>query len=327
MEGSARALAATATVPRSPLICSPYTHSCFTEHSDMPAPPPFHRFSKSRSGDSDVGVMLALVRLGGALSSALAGLEAQLRAAIATVVPRLEALAAGGREAAAAAAAGGSGAGAELLAARLAAFPAKLPPLSALAVQASQAARFMALPGAAAAADACCAALGEAVYGALLGPVRVALEGFAGLREWRAAGSSATSSGGISLPSFSAYPLPYVTQLGEWLMALPQALEALIVEEGGEGGAEAADGDELAAEWLDKVRAGRLWSRAPVERWGDVRGDLEGGGAAAAPLSACHAPSSLHTSGPTPPPYLPPPRWSRVQRSCCWRRCCRWARA
>lgn len=46
-------------------------------------------------------------------------------------------------------------------------------------------------------------------------------QGLAQLPEWTAAGGG-TSGVGVALPSFSAYPLPYVTQIGEWLMALPQ---------------------------------------------------------------------------------------------------------
>jgi hypothetical protein len=54
-----------------------------------------------------------------------------------------------------------------------------------------------------------------------------------------------------------------VTTVGEYLMALPQQLEVLMGGTGGagEGGkqqqqVEEEEGDELAAEWLDKVGVG-----------------------------------------------------------------------
>lgn len=72
------------------------------------------------------------------------------------------------------------------------------------------------------------------------------------------------------MPSFNAYPLAAVTAVGEYLMALPQQLEVLMGQTtagagGGSGGdgeqqqqqqpsVEEEEGDELAAEWLDKVR-------------------------------------------------------------------------
>jgi hypothetical protein len=71
------------------------------------------------------------------------------------------------------------------------------------------------------------------------------------------------------VPAFSAYPLAAVTAVGEYLMALPQQLEVLMGDEaaaaaaGADGQAAAAqdedEGDELAAEWLDKVSAGVCW--------------------------------------------------------------------
>ena len=67
------------------------------------------------------------------------------------------------------------------------------------------------------------------------------------------------------MPSFSAYPLASVTAVGEYLMALPQQLEVLMGQTAaGSSGAdgeqqqqqvEGEEGDELAAEWLDKVSA------------------------------------------------------------------------
>jgi hypothetical protein len=71
---------------------------------------------------------------------------------------------------------------------------------------------------------------------------------------------------GASVPVFNAYPLAAVTNVGEYLMSLPQQLEVLLGGAGGPGeGAEQQqqqqqveeeEGDELAAEWLDKVSGG-----------------------------------------------------------------------
>ena len=47
--------------------------------------------------------------------------------------------------------------------------------------------------------------------------VKVQLRGVPELPEWRRA-----SPAGASLPSFSAYPLAYVTAIGEYLMTMPQ---------------------------------------------------------------------------------------------------------
>lgn len=53
----------------------------------------------------------------------------------------------------------------------------------------------------------------------------------------------------MSLPSFSAYPQAYATAAGEYLMMLPQMLEALLAT------ADSEDGQNVAvdADWLDKV--------------------------------------------------------------------------
>eukprot|EP00955_Chlamydomonas_euryale_P059525 357405-Chlamydomonas_euryale.AAC.9 len=111
--------------------------------------------------------------------------------------------------------------------------------------------------------------------------VRVQLAGVPSMPEWAAAGPAVSAAG--ALPSFNAYPLPYITTVGEYLMTLPQQLEVLV--EAGEAAAGAAaaaamaaaaagaaepdaaaaanavplggslelDIEELAAEWLDRV--------------------------------------------------------------------------
>lgn len=156
----------------------------------------------------------------------------------------------------------------DLLSLRLLAFPKKLKPLSKLRTQ-SQESRFIALPSATSAADLLCASISSAVYDALLAPVVSALTPLPGLPEWMAGASAASLAGHV--PTFSASPLPLVTSVGEYMMALPQPLEVLIQEDSSSqlsataaataatagsddvmaGG---AAGDELAAEWLDKVR-------------------------------------------------------------------------
>jgi hypothetical protein len=104
------------------------------------------------------------------------------------------------------------------------------------------------------------------VYAALLSPVERALEALPSLPAWPAAGVGAGGPGAPGLvPQFSAYPLPLVTGVGEYLMSLPGHLEVLMAEDepGAPGGSGDAGGDELAAEWLDKVRGQR---RAPLGR-------------------------------------------------------------
>jgi hypothetical protein len=109
---------------------------------------------------ADLAAMLSLVLLARKAGAALAGLEAALRAAVATAVPRLEAAAAaaaGGGAAAAAAGAkavGGAAALEALLPLRLGAFPGKLPPLVRLRDQIASDPRFVALKASGAAADA-----------------------------------------------------------------------------------------------------------------------------------------------------------------------------
>ncbi len=233
------------------------------------------------SAGEDVGVILALVQLGNALQSQLAGLEAALRSAIATWGPRVSSLAVldgeRGREAAVVALIAGellaasTTPGAQMLAMRLAVFPASAAPLVRLAEAAGEP-RFIALPASVQAVDAFRAAVADAVRGALLTPVTSALSGLEALPEW------ASDRGGDGLvpglPTFNAYPLAYMTAIGEYLMRLPQALEVLVEDNSGAGTAQtdaaggsaltAEAGEELAAQWLDDVVAGAagMWLEA-----------------------------------------------------------------
>jgi hypothetical protein len=206
----------------------------------------------------------------------LSSLEALLRSTLTTTIPRLVAAAAAGPR---------PGAAPELLPLRLLAFPEKLAPLSKLLRGVSES-RFVALPSATSAHDAFAGAVAKAVYEALLLPVNSALAGLPGAVDWSAAGE-AGSALGLSMPTFNAYPLGCVTAVGEYLMTLPQQLEALMVEEGAGGGGEEGGGsgpggggggggegdDELATEWLDKVRGWRGWGG-----WGEWSACEEGGG-------------------------------------------------
>jgi hypothetical protein len=121
----------------------------------------------------------------------------------------------------------------ELLPLRLLAFPEKLAPLSKLLRGVSES-RFVALPSATSAHDAFAGAVAKAVYEALLGPVNSALTGLPAAADWSAAGEWGSALG-LSMPTFNAYPLGCVTAVGEYLMTLPQQLEALMVEERGRG--------------------------------------------------------------------------------------------
>eukprot|EP00877_Chromochloris_zofingiensis_P008949 jgi/Chrzof1/4307/Cz14g08100.t1 len=224
------------------------------------------RYQRTRLGSGNetsqgVSAMLQLVLMSQDVVRHLSSLETLMRSTIATAIPRLEALAASGPR---------PGSPPDLLSLRLLAFPKKLKPLSKLRTQ-SQESRFIALPSATSAADLLCASISSAVYDALLAPVVSALTPLPGLPEWMAGASAASLAGHV--PTFSASPLPLVTSVGEYMMALPQPLEVLIQEDSSSqlsataaataatagsddvmaGG---AAGDELAAEWLDKVVRG-----------------------------------------------------------------------
>ncbi|KAK9807441.1 hypothetical protein WJX73_007551 [Symbiochloris irregularis] len=80
------------------------------------------------------------------------------------------------------------------------------------------------------------------VYDVLMHTVRTELDSYAQLPAWSAAAPNAS----LNLPSFSAYPQAQVTAAGEYLMMLPQHLEALLAD----------DNNPIDAEWLDKVAMG-----------------------------------------------------------------------
>ncbi|EFN55444.1 hypothetical protein CHLNCDRAFT_133750 [Chlorella variabilis] len=98
------------------------------------------------------------------------------------------------------------------------------------------------LPLAAAAAAELEAGVGSCVLEVLTQRPRAQLAGLPRLGEWQ------QRAGALLLPTFSAYPLQYVTSVGEYLMMLPQQLEsALLGEDNGE------EAGQLVGDWIDKV--------------------------------------------------------------------------
>ncbi|KAJ9517336.1 hypothetical protein QJQ45_016704 [Haematococcus lacustris] len=120
-------------------------------------------------------------------------------------------------------------------------------------------ARCVALPLTTAQVEALGALVDSAAQSSLMAPVLAALRPLASLAEWqKGSGSPGAAHPLALLPSFAAHPLPYITaQVGEYLMLLPQQLEVLMAgsPEGGEQDA-AAQEDELAGQWLDRVVTG-----------------------------------------------------------------------
>jgi hypothetical protein len=211
------------------------------------------------SAPDNLGAVLSLVVLAQRAASATAELEAATRAAVATSASR-----AAGAASATVAAGPGALATADVLPLRLAAFPKKLGPLGRLAGAADHDPRFLALPRATGAASALSEGCASLVHAALLAPVDRALEALPGLPVW-SSDAAAGAAAGAATPAFSAYPHPLVTAVGEYLLGLPGHLEALMADDGGagEGGEARGGGDELAADWLDRV-SGREWGRG----WG-----------------------------------------------------------
>lgn len=95
--------------------------------------------------------------------------------------------------------------------------------------------------------------------------VRRQLDGLSKLPDW----SAKEEENAFELPSFSAYPLQYITSIGEYLLTLPQQLEPLAVAAAEVArGATPAAMDELAglasedvggrfvSEWMSKVAEG-----------------------------------------------------------------------
>ncbi|KAL2633454.1 hypothetical protein R1flu_004933 [Riccia fluitans] len=118
--------------------------------------------------------------------------------------------------------------------------------------------RFHTLPQAAQRIAAFSEAVNELVYEVLISKVRLKLAEVSRLPVWCAE----EEDNAFDLPNFSAYPLHYVTSIGEYLFTLPQQLEPVAGGAGGSG--IVADGGEenvdeaqfLATEWMFKVAEG-----------------------------------------------------------------------
>lgn len=108
--------------------------------------------------------------------------------------------------------------------------------------------RFHALPLASQRVAAFAEAVNELVFDVLISKVRQRLSDVSRMPIW----SAAEEQSAFRLPTFSAYPQPYVTSVGEYLLTLPQQLEPLA-----EGISNSdANNDEaqfFATEWMFKV--------------------------------------------------------------------------
>ncbi|CAJ1934141.1 unnamed protein product [Sphenostylis stenocarpa] len=110
--------------------------------------------------------------------------------------------------------------------------------------------RFHALPLASQRVAAFADTVNELVYDVLISKVRQRLSDVSRMPIW----SSVEEQVGFPLPTFSAYPQPYVTSVGEYLLTLPQQLEPLA-----EGISSNEVNDEaqfFATEWMFKVAEG-----------------------------------------------------------------------
>lgn len=142
-------------------------------------------------------------------------------------------------------------------------------------VDQAAAARYTALPNALQACTTLDGAVQQFLLRMLMAKVTRYLSGVPTMAEWTS--GAAEGPGGVKLPAFSVYPSAYITAVGEYLMMLPQLLEALEDAEGREQGGEEDVLEADAAnegEWLDKVwslrRACIWWARVSC-RWRRVR--------------------------------------------------------
>ncbi|CAM6118369.1 unnamed protein product [Calypogeia fissa] len=111
--------------------------------------------------------------------------------------------------------------------------------------------RFHALPQTAQRLSAFLEAVNDLVYEVLISKVRSKLTDVARMPIWCAE----EEDNAFDLPSFSAYPLPYVTSIGEYLFTLPQQLDPLASGTGG-GDENADEAQYIATEWMFKVAEG-----------------------------------------------------------------------
>lgn len=91
--------------------------------------------------------------------------------------------------------------------------------------------------------------MNELVYDVLISKVRQRLSDVSRLPVW----SSVEEQTAFHLPTFSAYPQSYVTNVGEYLLTLPQQLEPL-AEGISNNDANNDEAQFFATEWMFKVR-------------------------------------------------------------------------
>ncbi len=230
----------------------------------------------------EIANVLQLIKVGRELSAQVGRLEAALRTAVAAAVGRLQALASGGG---AAASSGGAAplspfsaaAGAQALppateadpvALRLLAAPRKGTPgsgadrlakLSQLGASLSDP-RSLMLPSSVGALDAFSGTVQSTVFDVLLARVAALLAPLPGLPEWRRAGGPDAGNAAAPLPTFHTYPLPYVTAIGDHLMAMPQQLEVGTAATDGSHRAGGAGGARRET-WSSLVRSNPLVSQ------------------------------------------------------------------
>ncbi|KAL2540072.1 conserved oligomeric Golgi complex component-related [Abeliophyllum distichum] len=111
--------------------------------------------------------------------------------------------------------------------------------------------RFHALPLASQRVAAFAEAVNELVYDVLILKVRQHFNDLSHLPIW----SSVEEQSAYHLPSFSAYPQSYATNVGEYLLTLPQQLEPL-AEGISNSDANAEEAQFFATEWMFKVAEG-----------------------------------------------------------------------
>ncbi|KAK6132196.1 hypothetical protein DH2020_034054 [Rehmannia glutinosa] len=111
--------------------------------------------------------------------------------------------------------------------------------------------RFHALPLASQRVAAFAEAVNELVYDVLILKVRQHFSDLSRLPIW----SSVEEPSAYPVPSFSAYPQSYVTNVGEYLLTLPQQLEPL-AEGISNSDANAEEAQFFATEWMFKVAEG-----------------------------------------------------------------------
>lgn len=108
--------------------------------------------------------------------------------------------------------------------------------------------RFHALPLASQRVAAFVDAVNELVYDVLISKVRQHFNDLSRMPVW----SSVDEPTAFPLPTFSSYPQSYVTNVGEYLLTLPQQLEPLAEGISGSDG-NADEAQFFATEWMFKV--------------------------------------------------------------------------